>query len=372
VTAALIAFALLLQAPPGVQEHKAANGVSYCLRLPPRYNPQLGAPAVVWLHGSNMNSVDYVSTFIAQKWFPDWILIGIDGETGTKDQGHNYTFNSAKFIVEVYDEIARKTKITKAFIGGHSQGGFVTYSVVMEYPDKFAGAVPVSGGLWMQCEPDSFKPEAQEKQKKTALAIVHGRADEIVGFDMAESAQFSFIDAGYPMVRLFDPEKGDHRFALLPIKEAIEWCDAMTQADPKMLAVAATTMAAQKQYRSASSAGQRARSSTALKAVEQAAAAAAKPLAAKIAKSKDDAWVRDFWAFRHDFQYAEAAKPLLEVYAKLRAEHQRPAEDLFFKARADFQRKDSAAAYKKYEEIVAKYFASRWYFYAKRGLEARK
>jgi predicted esterase len=362
----------LLQGQQGVQEKKAANGLSYCLRLPPTYNPKVGAPAIVWLHGSNMNSVDYVSTFIAQKWFPDWILIGIDGETGTKEQGHNYTFKSAKLIVEAYDEIVKPLKIPKAFIGGHSQGGYVTYSVVMEYPEKFAGAIPVSGGLWMECEPEAYKPEALEKQKKTAIAIVHGKADPVVTFDMAESAHFSFTDAAFPMVRLFDPAQGDHRFALLPVKEAIEWCDLMTQTDPKKLTAVAAAMLAEKRWRDAGSAGQRAKSAAAMKQVEAAATAAAKPLTAKIAKSKDDAWIRDFWAFRLEFGFTDAAKPLMDAYAKLRGEHAKPAEDLFWKARADFQKNDSAAAYKKYEEIVAKYFASKWYFYAKRGLESRK
>ena len=41
-------------------------------------------------------------------------------------------------------------------------------------------------------------------------------------------------------------------------------------------------------------------------------------------------------------------------------------------ARADFQKNDAAAGYRKYEEIVAKYYASKWYYYAKRGLENRK
>ena len=113
VNAAVLLLAALLQGQQGIQEKKAANGLSYCLRVPSSYNPKVGAPAVVWLHGSNMNSIDYVSTFIAQKWFPDWILIGIDGETGAKEQGHNYTFKSARLIVEAYDEIARGIKISK-------------------------------------------------------------------------------------------------------------------------------------------------------------------------------------------------------------------------------------------------------------------
>ncbi|HEX7897895.1 MAG TPA: hypothetical protein VF950_09055 [Planctomycetota bacterium] len=370
MTIALLTLALLQQ--NDIVEKKAANGLSTCVRVPRGYNPKAGAPAIVWLHGSNMNSIDYLQTFVGMKWFPDWILIGIDGEKGTKQSGHNYTFDSAKLIVEAYDELAKTLKITKAFIGGHSQGGFVTYSVIMEHPEKFAGAVPVAGGLWTQCEPEGFKPEIQERQKRTALAIVHGRADPVVEFSLAESAHFSFTDAGFPMTRLFDPEQGDHRFALLPVKDALEWCDAMTQTEPKKLAFVADLLLKQKRYRDASSAGQRAKAASALKAVEAAATAAAKPLAAKMAKAKDDAWVKEFWAFRQDFQFTDAAKPLMEAYAKLRAEHAKPAEELFWKARADFQRDNAAAAYKSYEEIVAKYYASKWYYYAKSGLSARK
>lgn len=369
---ALAALALLLQGQDGIQEKKAKNGLSACIRLPAGYSPKAGAPAIVWLHGSNMNTIDYLSTFVAMKWFPEWILIGIDGETGTKESGHNYTFNSAKLIVEAYDDLVKDLKVTKAFVGGHSQGGYVTYSVIMEHPEKFAAAIPVSGGLWMQCEPEQFKAEMLEKQKKVALAVVHGRADPVVEFSMAESAHFSYVDAGFPMVRLFDPAQGDHRFALLPVKEAIEWCDLMTQAEGKKLAVVADLAARDKRFRDASSAGLRAKAAGPLRQVEAAAAAQAKPLTQKMAKAKDDSWVKDYWAFRQEFQFAEAARPILEAYAKLRGEQDKPAADLFWGARADFQRNDSAAAYKKYEEIVARYCASKWYFYAKRSLESRK
>ncbi len=368
----LLLAALLAQAKEEIKEGKAANGVATCVRLPGSYAPKAGAPAIVWLHGSNMNSIDYVRTFIEMKWFPDWILIGIDGETGTKEKGHNYTFDSAKFIIEAYDEIAKDLKITKAFIGGHSQGGTVTYSVAMEYAGRFAGAVPVSGGLWMQCEPQQYRADALEKQKRTAFAIVHGRADDVVDVSLADDARFSYLDAGFPTVRLFDPKDGDHRFALLPVKEAIEWCDAMTQADPKKLATAADRAAREGRWRDAWSAGTRAKAAPVLAKAESAAASKAKPLSAKMAKAKDDSWVKDYWAFRDEFEFTEAAKPLVAEYARLRAQHDRPAEDLFFRARADFQKNDDAAAYKKYEEIVAKYFGSKWYWYAKRSLAARK
>ncbi len=363
-------LAVLLQAQADPVEKKAKNGVTYCVHTPKSYNPKVGLPAIVWLHGSNMNSVDYISTFLAAKWFTDWILIGIDGETGSKEKGHNYTFDSAKFIMEVYDEASKDLKITKAFIGGHSQGGYVTFSVVMENPGRFAGAIPVSGGLWTQCEPGGFKAETQEKQRQTAFAIVHGRADPVVDFDLAECAQFSYLDAGFPMVRLFDPKEGDHRFALLPVKEAIEWCDAITETDAKKLAPFIDKAVKEKRWRDLSVAAKRGKSA-AMKQAETAAAAAIKPLGPRMSKA-DDSWVRDFWAMRAEFAFTDAARPLMDAYAKLRANHEPPAEGLFWSARGDFQKSDEDAGYKKYQEIVAKHYASSWYFYAKRSLESRK
>jgi hypothetical protein len=132
-----------------------------------------------------------------------------------------------------------------------------------------------------------------------------------------------------------------------------------------------TSYPQENRYRDASVAAQRAKSGSVLKQIETAAAPQAKALQAKMAKAKDDSWVRDFWAFREQFQFAEAARTLLDAYARLRQDHDKPAADLFWKARGDFQNNDREAAYKRYEEIVGKYYGSKWYYYAKRGLEAR-
>src|SRR3954471_10482607 len=41
-----------------VVDAAAANGMTYHVRLPPKYDPKAGAPAIVMLHGSNANSAD--------------------------------------------------------------------------------------------------------------------------------------------------------------------------------------------------------------------------------------------------------------------------------------------------------------------------
>ena len=355
-----------------VAEKKTANGLVAFVRVPGSYNAKVGAPSLVWLHGSNADSREYIESFSKQAWLRDWILVGINGETGSKAKGFNYTFESAPLLVAAYEELTGKLKVTRAFIGGHSQGAFVTFSVIMGHPGRFAGAIPVAGGLWIECEPSRYGGADLEKRKETAIAIVHGRKDDVVEVEMSESAHFSFVDAGFPMVRFFDPPEATHMFVSLPVKEAVEWCAAIAEKDAKKLGAFAVAAAGEKRWRDATVAAQRSKSPAAQKAAEREAAARAKPLAARMAKEQNDSWVRDFWAYRAEFQFTDAARPLLDVYAKLREQHDGPAEELFHRARANFQMKKDAEAYKSYEEIVKKYYGSKWYFYAKRGLEKRK
>jgi len=369
---ALVLSLLLAQSGDGLDEKKTSNGLAAYVRVPRSYNAKMGAPALVWLHGSNADSREYIESFAKQPWLRDWILIGINGETGSKERGFNYTFDSAPLLVAAYDELTQKLKVSRAFIGGHSQGAYMTFSVVMGHPEKFAGAIPVAGGLWMQCEPERYKGEELEKRKGIAIAIVHGRKDDVVEIGLSEGAHFSLVDAGFPMVRFFDPADATHMFFTLPVKEAIEWCIAASEKDAKKLAGFALAAAGEKRWRDATVAAQRGKAGAVQKAAEREAAGRGKALAARMAKEQNDSWVRDFWAYRADFQFTDAAKPLLNAYSKLRDEHDQPAKNLFFKAREDFQNNRDADAYRSYEEIVKKYYGSSWYFYAKRGLEKRK
>jgi pimeloyl-ACP methyl ester carboxylesterase len=365
-------LALALAQGGGIAEKKTANGLTTFTRVPGTYNPKVGAPALLWLHGSNANSREYIDSFAKEAWLRDWILLGINGETGSKSSGFNYTFDSAPLLVAAYDELTAKLKVTRAFIGGHSQGAYVTFSVIMGHPEKFAGAIPVAGGLWMQCEPEKYKAEELEKRKGIAIAIVHGRKDDVVDVELSESAHFSYTDAEFPMVRFFDPPDATHMFFTLPVKDAVEWCVAISDRDPRRLGGFATAAAGQRRWRDATVAAQRAKAGAVQKAAEREAAARGKALAARMSKEQNDSWVRDFWAYRADFQFTDAAKPILAGYGKLREEHENSARTLFFKARDDFQNNRAAEAYRSYEEIVKKWYGSSWYFYAKRGLEKRK
>src|SRR5688500_10202800 len=206
------------------------KGMRYFLRVPKRYNPKDGARLIVFLHGSNMNGLSYLRSFEAKKWCSDDILCCPNGETGTDPFGsNNFGFASGPLVADVTEEVQKAFKTTITYVGGHSQGAFLTYSVILNYPDLYRGAFPMAGDCWIQNEPNLWedKPEVMKKQKEIAIAVIHGRRDPVVAFSQGEHAYDCFRAMGWTKLRLFAPKDLNHMFMLAPIDEAIEWLDAM-------------------------------------------------------------------------------------------------------------------------------------------------
>ena len=207
--------------------------LTYSVRAPDGYKPGDGKkwPAVLILHGSNMNGKAYVNT-LAAAWpdiARDYLILGINGETPSNlaDQDEptfNYTYvnyvgrstfrgfpgtdrESPALVREAIDELKSVYPIKHYFVGGHSQGGFLTYSLLMNSPEAIAGAFPISAGVIFQCEPSAYAdPALKAAQRAVPLAIVHGKNDPMVSFEGGSYAYGLFLDAGWPAVRLFDDD----------------------------------------------------------------------------------------------------------------------------------------------------------------------
>src|SRR6202011_6195528 len=132
----------------------------------------------------NMNAKAYVST-IAAAWpdiARDYLLIGINGETPSNIAGagdepaFDYTYvsyfarstckgspgtdrESPALVAEALDDLREAYPVARYFVGGHSQGGFLTYSLLMNFPEMVAGAFPISAGVIFQCEPSAYGDE---------------------------------------------------------------------------------------------------------------------------------------------------------------------------------------------------------------------
>src|SRR5205085_7422442 len=209
--------------PGKIIDGSTAGLLTYSIRAPETYKEgdTKKWPAIVILHGSNMNAKAYVNT-IAAAWpdiARDYLLIGINGERPSdigEDPRFNYTYvdyvgrstfkgfpgtdrESPALVAEAMDELRETYPISHYFVGGHSQGGFLTYSLLMNFPEKLAGAFPVSAGVIFQCEPTAYADEqVRAAQRSVPLAIVHGKQDPVVGFGSGEHAATLFGEAGWP------------------------------------------------------------------------------------------------------------------------------------------------------------------------------
>lgn len=384
------------------------NLLTYSVRAPEGYkegDKTKKWPAIVILHGSNMNGRAYVSS-IAQAWpdiARDHIVIGINGEVPS-DRGDDPRFNftyvnhvgrstyrgfpgtdreSPALVSEALDELKRAYPIKHFLVGGHSQGGFLTYSILMNSPEKIAGAFPISCGLIFQCEPTAYDNEPLRRaQRAVPLAIVHGKSDPVVDFGMSQYAAGAFGESSWPALRFFTSDDAGHRFMLLPVGEAIRWLEAQASDDPSVLVSFAEKEAKAGHYRDAIAALRRAatlRPSGDVKqrvdklnaTINARARPKAEALARKIKTSQDGRWIDDFLAFRDEFEFADAARRVMDAFDALRKKQDSEAQKTFNEAITAFRQGKQADGYARYQEIVDKYYASSWYRKVKEQLKSR-
>lgn len=400
------------EARPGeVTRGQTTAMLNYHLRVPADYDPERSWTAIAFFHGSNMSARAYVDTIVAV--WPELadrtILVGFDGErmsgasrpdrpmfnaTYVNFEGEDDSYPAWKrnetpaLVARSLDELSGFLPVERWLLGGHSQGGFLTYAVAMFYPEKIAGAFPMSCGLLVQCEPSYFteRPELVAAQHRVPIAIIHGKNDPVVGFSSGAHGFEALQDGGFPGLQLFSDPYAAHMFARLPVDLAVDWLEAMSSRDPDELVSFAEESLEVEEVRDACAAALRARELDArgdltaridavLAAAEEQAAAAAlqleRAMAADEVDGSDEAgrdgdWVDDFWEFRREFGLTLRARPVLDVYAELRAQHQPQAEELFRAARHESDAGKRAALY---EELVRDAYASSYYKLVSRWLE---
>jgi poly(3-hydroxybutyrate) depolymerase len=350
---------------------KAADkGMRYFLRVPRNYDATKGARLIVFLHGSSMNGLDYLRSFEAKKWCSDDILCCPNGENGTDPFGqNNFGFGSAPLVADVTEEVQKAFKTNITYVGGHSQGGFLTYSVIMHFPGLYRGAFPMAGDCWMQNEPNLWedKPDLMKKHKEIAIAVIHGKADPVVAFSQGEHGYDCFRAMGWTKLRLFAPKNLNHMFMLAPVDEAIEWLDAMNgRNEPKSLSLSAK-WAREGEWGWVWNTGKVAESgAAALKAAEDAATKAL-PAITTVLKDKPVVWIPQWTEFMRIYGDTTAAKALVAESQAQRSKTRATAIQLFNESQTLFRSQKRDDAFKVLEKLRDEcpytyqgYFAWKW------------
>ena len=382
--------------------------LTYSVRAPEGYKEGDSKrwPAIVVLHGSNMNGKAYVNT-LAMAWpeiAKDYVILGINGEMPS-DPGEEPRFNysyvnyvgrstykgypgtdreSPALVAEALTDLKQAYPIARYFVGGHSQGGFLTYSLLMNTPELIAGAFPISCGLIIQCEPGAYTDEALRRaQRSVPLAIVHGRTDPVVDFGMGRYAATIFGESNWPALHFFTSDTAGHMFARLPVGEALRWLESLSSDDPEVLLGFAEKQAEASRYRDAIAALRRAktlkltdpqksRADRLGKTIDAKARPGADEFLPKIKKNADGSWVDGFLAYRDEFEFADGAREVMGAFESLRKQHEPLAQKAFGEARAAFQQGKQDQGYAKFQEVVDKDYAASLYRNIKEQLKSRK
>lgn len=361
---------------------KAANGMRYFLRVPKGYDSKQGARLIVFLHGSNMNGLMYVRSFEGKHWADNDILCCPNGETDSHNQpstdpygANNFTEDrSMELVAEVTADVQKAFKCTISYCGGHSQGGFLTYAVVLRHPEMFKGAMPMAGDCWMENEPNLWadQPEIAKVQHDIAIAVVHGRNDPIVQFAQGEHAYDVFRDEGWQKVRFFTPERAAHMFMVYPVDEVLDWLDAMNGRNDKKTAELCEKWAKDGEWGWCVAAAKASANvpQKYLKLAEDAAAKAA-PAIAEALKGKPMDWIPKWLEFWRVYGGTDAAKPLVDEYLGKRAEQRAQARDLLMQTQVLYRANKAAEADAILPQILETAPQSYEAYYAQKWLSAK-
>lgn len=148
-------------------------------------------PLLVFLHGYSSNaqqSAEYLG-FLREQSALNYALLLPDGTTNSQGQRFwNATpaccdfeqsgVEDAAYLAGLIDEAIDKAPIDpkKIVFFGHSNGGFMSYRMACEYPEKISAIVSIAGGFYRNYE------QCRRPGPLSVLQI-HGRLDDVIPFN---------------------------------------------------------------------------------------------------------------------------------------------------------------------------------------------
>jgi predicted peptidase len=174
------------------------SGVTYAYQVfvPLNYDPKRLWPVILFLHGSGQAGTDNeLQTLVGlgpavraqQKDFPAIVVFP------QAPKGVRWQRTMGRVAIEALDETVQQLHgdSTREYLTGVSLGGFGTWELALEYPDRFAALVPIAGAIHAKCScptchpliaavppntPDPYAYVAQKLQRMP-IWVFHGSAD---------------------------------------------------------------------------------------------------------------------------------------------------------------------------------------------------
>ncbi len=198
------------------------GNIGYLMYLPKNYDPAKEAmPLMLFLHGRGESNGPLS---LVAKWGPPMIVAS--GEDFpfilVSPQCPREDFWSSpvqeKRLVELLDHVTSSYKVdtTRVYLTGLSMGGYGSWRLAADHPERFAAVVPVCGG---------GKPEDAEKLKALPIWVFHGDQDGAVPIKRSIEMVDAINAAGSDKIRFTTLEHIGHNSwsAAYATPELYEW-----------------------------------------------------------------------------------------------------------------------------------------------------
>jgi predicted peptidase len=197
-----------VQSKPGEVFEKTVTRqirLNYMLYLPEGYEASDQKwPLVLFLHGAGERGDDVIKVNIhgpsklaaAGKKFP-FILIA------PQCPRDGWWSGMTEDLMALVDDITQKYRVdtSRLYVTGLSMGGFGTWSLITQYPDKFAAAAPICGG--------GDDVLARFRLQTMPIWVFHGAKDNVVPLQKSEVMVNALKQVNNPHVKFtVYPEAG--------------------------------------------------------------------------------------------------------------------------------------------------------------------
>lgn len=181
-----------------VYKNEDGHESPYVVFVPPGIDTSKPSPVMLFLHGAgetkggSMGPMEqglapHIKRFETKKWpfkFPFVVVIPQAETRGWQAEGPN-----AKRAIAMLDATMKEYNgdPKRTYLTGLSMGGFGTWSLANEFPDRWAAIVPVCGG---------GKVEWAEKIKDIPCWVFHGEEDKAVPVKLSRDMVEALKKAG--------------------------------------------------------------------------------------------------------------------------------------------------------------------------------
>ena len=353
----------LAQAPRNGEAHLVglADGTGW-LRIPSRCKPGVPARLVVWLHGANGSGYEHQIALASRGLGRDEILLCPNGAKRSADWTYNHGGGPGPILAAI-EAVTQRHPASAVYLGGHSQGAFLSFRLLGEHAERFAGVVAVSGGLAGGF--DAAALVARLGARTPALVIAHGERDPVVGIAQGDQAYERCLAAKWPALRYVHPPRADHSLEHFDLAECFGWIFALTSDRPQELLATARGLAGGDRPGDALFALARAEANKAPAAAVQAVRKLALARGAvlqrqwldRFAEPKKSGWSEAFYEQSAGLITVPTAAPMFAAFQQLAAA-QTPAATQALTEALELARTDPARARSACERILAEHPAA--------------